>query len=94
MFFRSHLLHSPKYEFLNEFGTLGISLYAEKWKDDPDSAPREKFDNIVNAMIVVFRCMTGDDWNEVMFSYTEAFEEDGYMKWVVGLYFIAIIVHL
>jgi len=78
--------------FIFMFGTLGISLYADKWKDDQDSAPREKFDNIVNAMIVVFRCMTGDDWNEVMFSYTEAFEDDGYMKWVVGLYFISIII--
>jgi len=78
--------------FIFMFGTLGISVFASTWDGaDEGDIPREQFDSIGKAMLTVFRVITGDNWNEVMFTYMEPYESTT-QKWIIGFYFIAIII--
>merc|ERR1719216_655128 len=73
--------------FIFMFGTLGVSLFAEAFKDNPDDAPRESFESIGDSMLNVFRIVTGDDWNEFMFLFTPVIGEWAAVYWIAIVIF-------
>ena len=52
-------------------------------------APRYNFDNIYNALIVVFCAILGEDWNNSMYSFINP---DIYNKYMVMGYFLSLLI--
>lgn len=55
---------------------LGMQLFGGKfnfqdedmYNENDDEKPRSNFDDFINAMMTVFQILTGEDWNEVMYT--------------------------
>jgi hypothetical protein len=52
-------------------------------------APRYNFDNVYNALIVVFCAILGEDWNNSMYSFINPGVTDSYIVWT---YFLLLLV--
>ena len=58
--------------FVMMYGMLGVELYSSKIKIQMDylgatpEIPRINFDSLFNAVLCVFICLIGDNWNDIM----------------------------
>jgi hypothetical protein len=54
------------------YAMLGVNLYANEIRvkiqpsDEELSTPRINFDDVPNAILSVFICLIGDNWNDLM----------------------------
>ena len=69
---------------------------SEMFNDNDDEKPRSNFDDFWNGVITVFQILTGEDWNEVMYTGMRAYGFGGpdgnLMGGLVSIYFILIFV--
>ena len=54
--------------FLMIFALLGMTLFGGKFAKVSVLLPRANFDNFWNAYLTVFQILTGEDWNNVMYT--------------------------
>ena len=58
--------------FVMIYAMLGVNFFANKINvklypdDDQLSTPRINFDDVPNAILSVFICLIGDNWNDLM----------------------------
>jgi len=59
--------------FLFIFSLLGMQFFGGDFPTDVNGHPqRPNFDNIWMATLSVFQCLTGEDWNDVMYTSIDA----------------------
>lgn len=59
--------------FLFIFALLGMQFFGGSFPNDVHgNTERPNFDNIWAATLTVFQCLTGEDWNEVMYASIDA----------------------
>jgi len=71
--------------FLFMFSILGLQLYAGQLRK-LEEAPRWRFDDLWSSLLIVFMCVTGDSWPNVMWDTTSVTSD------ATPLFFIMIVV--
>mmetsp|Transcript_12403 Transcript_12403/g.1855 ORF Transcript_12403/g.1855 Transcript_12403/m.1855 type:complete len:152 (+) Transcript_12403:1388-1843(+) len=68
------------------YSLMGMQFFAGKLKDDEGELPRANFENIYWSFITIFQILTGENWNEVMYSAVYS------TSWYASLYFVSLTV--
>merc|ERR1719483_1270149 len=73
--------------FIFIFALLGMQLFGGQF-NFPEGRPTSNFDSITSALLTVFQILTGEDWNQVMYSAinSKGGRHDGGMMYC--LYFV------
>jgi voltage-dependent calcium channel L type alpha-1D len=79
---------------------LGMQLFGGKfnYQDDDifnandDERPRSNFDDFINAVLTVFQILTGEDWNEVMYTGIRSYGGVHSIGILVSIYFIILFI--
>jgi voltage-dependent calcium channel L type alpha-1D len=74
--------------FGGRFNYLGTEMFNE----NDDEKPRSNFDDFTNGVITVFQILTGEDWNEVMYTGIRAYGGVNTMGMITSFYFIIVFV--
>ena len=69
--------------FVFIYSILGMQLFGGKFIFDGEM-PRAHFDNLYNAALTVFQCLTGDAWNFVLYNGMRA------IGWPAAIYFVSL----
>lgn len=79
---------------------LGMQLFGGKFNyqgedmfnENDEEKPRSNFDDFINAAFTVFQILTGEDWNEVMYTGIRAY--GGVNSWgiLISVYFIVLFI--
>lgn len=79
---------------------LGMQLFGGKFNyqdedmfnENDEEKPRSNFDDFINAALTVFQILTGEDWNEVMYTGIRAY--GGVNSWgiLISIYFIVLFI--
>ncbi len=72
--------------FGGRFNFVGTEMFNE----NDDEKPRSNFDDFTNGVITVFQILTGEDWNEVMYTGIRAYGGVNTMGMITSLYFISV----
>ncbi|CAG7729654.1 unnamed protein product [Allacma fusca] len=79
--------------FIVIFALLGMQLFGGKFDFDPTTEkPRQNFDSFSQSMLTVFQILTGEDWNEVMYSGILAFGGVNSIGIVASIYFLILFI--
>ena len=54
------------------FAVLAVFIFKDSPFHEAVSNSNVNFDNFINALVVLFRCSTGEDWHVFMYHYSEA----------------------
>lgn len=86
--------------FIIIFSLLGMQLFGGKFNytgldmfnESDDEKPRSNFDDFINSMFTVFQILTGEDWNEVMYTGIESYGGVNSMGILVSIFFIILFI--
>mmetsp|Transcript_14911 Transcript_14911/g.2500 ORF Transcript_14911/g.2500 Transcript_14911/m.2500 type:complete len:171 (+) Transcript_14911:207-719(+) len=68
------------------YALIGMRLFGGKMKDEDGNHSRANFDTLFWSLITIFQIITGENWNEVMFSGVAN------TNWLSTLYFLSLLV--
>ncbi|UJR22467.1 hypothetical protein I4U23_025525 [Adineta vaga] len=80
--------------FIVIFALLGMQMFGGKFDEifTVEEKPRNNFDSFWGALITVFQILTGEDWNEVLYTGIRALGGLGLAGTVVCVYFIVLFI--
>ncbi|CAF0874259.1 unnamed protein product [Adineta steineri] len=80
--------------FIVIFALLGMQMFGGKFDEifEVEEKPRNNFDSFWGALITVFQILTGEDWNEVLYTGIRALGGLGLVGTVVCVYFIVLFI--
>ncbi|UJR26618.1 hypothetical protein I4U23_007937 [Adineta vaga] len=80
--------------FIVIFALLGMQMFGGKFDQifQVEEKPRNNFDSFWGALITVFQILTGEDWNEVLYTGIRALGGMGLVGTVVCVYFIVLFI--
>ncbi|CAF5113089.1 unnamed protein product [Rotaria magnacalcarata] len=80
--------------FIVIFALLGMQMFGGKFDHIflVEEKPRNNFDSFWGALITVFQILTGEDWNEVLYTGIRALGGLGLVGTVVCFYFIILFI--
>ncbi|CAF2697147.1 unnamed protein product [Rotaria sp. Silwood2] len=80
--------------FIVIFALLGMQMFGGKFDRifEVEEKPRNNFDSFWSALITVFQILTGEDWNEVLYTGIRALGGLGLVGTVVCVYFIVLFI--
>ncbi|CAF3563953.1 unnamed protein product [Adineta steineri] len=80
--------------FIVIFALLGMQMFGGKFDHifQVEEKPRNNFDSFWGALITVFQILTGEDWNEVLYTGIRALGGMGLVGTVVCVYFIVLFI--
>ncbi|CAF1094276.1 unnamed protein product [Rotaria sordida] len=80
--------------FIVIFALLGMQMFGGKFDRifEVEEKPRNNFDSFWNALITVFQILTGEDWNEVLYTGIRALDGLGLAGAVACVYFIVLFI--
>lgn len=68
------------------YSLLGMQFFGGKLKDGDGEPARANFDNLYWSFITIFQIITGENWNEVMYSAIAS------TNWFASMYFISLLI--
>lgn len=68
------------------YALIGMRLFGGLMKDEEGNNSRANFDTLFWSLITIFQIITGENWNEVMFSGVSN------TSWVSVVYFLSLLV--
>lgn len=79
---------------------LGMQLFGgkfnfageEMFNDEDNEKPRSNFDDFINSVFTVFQILTGEDWNEVMYTGIRSYGGVKSIGIMVSVYFIIVFI--
>ncbi|XP_067934639.1 muscle calcium channel subunit alpha-1-like isoform X2 [Watersipora subatra] len=78
--------------FIVIFALLGMQLFGGKFTYDRyEDVPRSNFDSFWQALFTVFQILTGEDWNEVMYTGIRAYGGIGTLLGTIPVLFFVIL---
>lgn len=86
--------------FIIIFSLLGMQLFGGKFNyvgedmfnESDDEKPRSNFDDFINSMFTVFQILTGEDWNEVMYTGIKSYGGVNSLGILVSIFFIILFI--